>query len=681
MPEIMPEFEPALFDTILVANRGEIALRVFKTAQQLGFKTVAVYSDADQGAPHCLAADCALRLGEAAPSASYLNIEAILACARQSGAQAVHPGYGFLAENAAFAQACLDAGLVFIGPPPAAMTAMGNKAGAKAIMIAAGVPCVPGYQGEDQSDASFLAAARDIGFPIMIKAAAGGGGRGMRRVDSMEALAASLPSARSEALNAFASGELILEKAIIEPRHIEIQVFADQHGNVLHLGERDCSVQRRHQKVVEEAPSPAVTPELRARMGAVAVAATRAIGYVGAGTLEFLLDQNGAFYFMEMNTRLQVEHAVTEAVLGLDLVAWQLRVAQGAALPMTQAEVDARFIQGGHAIEVRLCAEDPAQDFLPQSGPVVYWQAAPHVRCEHALYSGAAVSPHYDSMIAKIIAHGPTRADAARQLTRALGETHLLGIPTNRYFLAQCLSHPEFRAGRATTAFIEQQLPASARIRPAADITAQHLACALLARQSLSLQVRRFPSELTGWASSARYPQTLRFELDGVALQMQVLQTGANSGEIVGQGGNTGFEISPMPGAELSITLGGMAHRVLAADGYFVHGGREYSVRNTSALPATRAAQGAGDGRIKAPMNGRVVSLEVATGAQVVAGQTLLVLEAMKMEHRIAAGCDGVVAELMVELGAQVGPGQVMMVIEATSTNTDAPPLHFSKHQ
>ncbi len=678
MPEIRSKLTPDLldtqFDTILVANRGEIALRVFKTASQLGFKTVAVYSDADQGAPHCLAADCALRLGEAAPFASYLNIEAILACARQSGAQAVHPGYGFLAENAAFAQACLDAGLVFIGPPPAAMTAMGNKAGAKAIMIAAGVPCVPGYQGEDQSDASFLAAARDIGFPIMIKAAAGGGGRGMRRVDNIEALAASLPSARSEALNAFASGELILEKAIIEPRHIEIQVFADSQGNVLHLGERDCSVQRRHQKVVEEAPSPAVTPELRARMGAVAVAATRAIGYVGAGTLEFLLDQNGAFYFMEMNTRLQVEHAVTEAVLGLDLVAWQLRVAQGAALPMTQAEVDARFVSGGHAIEVRLCAEDPAQDFLPQSGPVVYWQAAPHVRCEHALYSGAAVSPHYDSMIAKIIAHGPTRADAVRQLTRALGETHLLGIPTNRYFLAQCLSHPEFRAGRATTAFIEQQLPASARMRPAADITAQHLACALLARQSLALQVRRFPAELTGWASSARYPQTLRFELDGVALQMQVLQTGANSGEIVAQGPNTqstqntGFAISPMAGAELAITLGGIAHKVLATDGYFVHGGREYSLRNTSAMPATRAAQGAGDGRIKAPMNGKVVSLEVATGAQVVAGQTLLVLEAMKMEHRIAAACDGVVAELMVELGAQVGPGQVLMVVEAAVT-------------
>ena len=330
----------AAFRTVLIANRGEIALRILRTARRLGMRTVAVYSDADRDAPHCRAADLALPIGASQPQASYLNIAALLEAARKSGAQAVHPGYGFLAESDAFANACAEAGLVFIGPPAEAILAMGNKAGAKRLMEAAGVPCVPGYQGEDQSDARMQQEAERIGYPVMIKAAAGGGGRGMRRVDRAEDFAAALQSARSEAENAFASGELILEKAIVEPRHIEIQVFADKHGNVVHLGERDCSVQRRHQKVIEESPSPAVSPELRARMGAVSVAAARAIGYVGAGTLEFLLAPDGAFYFMEMNTRLQVEHAVTEAVVGVDLVEWQLRVALGEPLPLSQDAIE-----------------------------------------------------------------------------------------------------------------------------------------------------------------------------------------------------------------------------------------------------------------------------------------------------------------------------------------------------
>ena len=384
----------AAFRTVLIANRGEIALRILRTARRLGMRTVAVYSDADRDAPHCRAADLALPIGASQPQASYLNIAALLEAARKSGAQAVHPGYGFLAESDAFANACAEAGLVFIGPPAEAILAMGNKAGAKRLMEAAGVPCVPGYQGEDQSDARMQQEAERIGYPVMIKAAAGGGGRGMRRVDRAEDFAAALQSARSEAENAFASGELILEKAIVEPRHIEIQVFADKHGNVVHLGERDCSVQRRHQKVIEESPSPAVSPELRARMGAVSVAAARAIGYVGAGTLEFLLAPDGAFYFMEMNTRLQVEHAVTEAVVGVDLVEWQLRVALGEPLPLSQDAIDARRAQGGHAIEVRLCAEDPQQNFLPQSGTVARWRAPREVRTDHALADGLVVSPY-----------------------------------------------------------------------------------------------------------------------------------------------------------------------------------------------------------------------------------------------------------------------------------------------
>jgi geranyl-CoA carboxylase alpha subunit len=363
------------FTTILIANRGEIAMRIIRSARRLGFRTVAVFSDADRDAPHCRAADLAIHIGASAPSASYLNIAALLEAAAASGADAIHPGYGFLAENAEFARECAAAGLTFVGPGAWAITAMGNKGDAKHIMQMAGVPCVPGYQGPDQSDAHMLAEAALIGYPVMIKAAAGGGGRGMRRVEQAHDFAAALQSARSEAGHAFGNTELILERAIVEPRHIEVQVFADAHGNVVHLGERDCSVQRRHQKLIEESPSPAVSADLRARMGAVAVAAARAIDYRGAGTLEFLLDRDGNFYFMEMNTRLQVEHAVTEAVAGVDLVEWQLRVACGEALPLTQEQIDARLAAGGHAIEVRLCAEDPEHDFMPQSGVVARWRA------------------------------------------------------------------------------------------------------------------------------------------------------------------------------------------------------------------------------------------------------------------------------------------------------------------
>ena len=690
------------FDTVLVANRGEIALRIFHTARQMGLRTVAVYSAADEAAPHRFAADMAVPIGAAEPAASYLNIDAIIRAARQSGAQAIHPGYGFLAENAAFAQAVVDAGLVFIGPDSLAIEAMGNKAGAKILMRHAGVPCIPGYQTpatpsvpvplarqtdskevqasraaeillhEVGLDAAFIAAAKDIGYPLMIKAAAGGGGRGMRRVDVPEQMAAALQSARSEALHAFGNGELILEKAVQDARHIEIQVFADRHGNVLHLGERDCSVQRRHQKVIEEAPSPMVTPALRAQMGAVAVTATRAIGYCGAGTLEFLLDADGQFYFMEMNTRLQVEHAVTESLLGIDLVAWQFRVAQGEALPMTQNEVDARFASGGHAIEVRLCAEDPAQDFLPQSGQIAYWQAPPMVRCEHALASGMAVSPHYDSMLAKIIAHGTTRFEAMRKLSRALQECHLLGIASNRHFLAQCLAHPVFQAGQATTSFIATHLPANARTPASINPETRQLACALLSWQRRSQQQQRYPLELVGWASSEPYPQISRFELDGEVQQCMSVMLGANRGEIIEGGTRIGFEITPCPqqnrAYHLNVLMHGHMQRVVLCANHFVAQGREYRLRDITCLPAARATQAGGDGRITAPMNGRVVSVMVASGEAIKAGQTLLVLEAMKMEHAILARADGTVLEVLVQAGAQVAPGQVLCEYRSRET-------------
>ena len=662
------------FDTILVANRGEIALRVMRTARRMGYRCVAVYSDADAGAPHCAlgAADgphAALRIGGAAPADSYLNIPALLAAAKASGAGAVHPGYGFLAESAEFAQACADAGLAFIGPPPAAIEAMGNKAGAKRLMLEAGVPCVPGYQGEDQSEERMAAEARRIGYPVMIKAAAGGGGRGMRRVDEAGAFGAALASARSEALHAFGSAEVILERAILEPRHIEIQVFADSHGNVVHMGERDCSVQRRHQKLIEESPSPAVSPELRERMGAVAVAAARAIGYVGAGTLEFLLDRDGEFYFMEMNTRLQVEHAVTEAIAGIDLVEWQLLVAAGAPLALMQAGLDARRAAGGHAIEVRLCAEDPAQDFLPQSGKVLRWSAPGGVRCDHALADGVQVPPYYDSMLAKLVAHGSDRADALRRLRRALDECILLGIPSNRAFLAQCLAHPAFAAGHASTGFIAQHLPAGQREAAADPARVLPATGALLAWHRSQRHARRYSDELHGWCSSHAYAQPLRFALDGAEQQAQASAEGPDAWRVASGDSATPVcaEINEAPPGTLHLSLDGQPATLhFAADGarlYFLLDGIEHTLHDLCDAPPRMAGNGAADGRIEAPMNGRVVALHVVQGEKVSAGQPLLALEAMKMEHSLLASRDGTVATLGAALGMQVATGQLLLEI------------------
>ena len=440
------------FDSVLIANRGEIACRIIRTAKAKGLKTVAVYSDADANTPHVRLADQAVHIGASPVTESYLDVEKIITAAKLTGARAIHPGYGFLSENAGFAKACKKAGLVFIGPEPDAIDLMGDKAKAKRRMIKASVPCVPGYQGTDQSDERLLKEAKSIGFPIMVKAAAGGGGRGMRLVTDSRALPDALKDARSEAKNAFGSDVLILERALQKPRHVEIQIFADKYGNTIHLGERDCSVQRRHQKVLEEAPCPVMTPNLRKAMGGAAVKAAKDIGYVGAGTVEFMLDASGEFFFLEMNTRLQVEHPVTEMVTGLDLVALQLRVARGEVLDLNQSDITLN----GHAIEARLYAEDPASDFLPATGHIQLFNPASGdgIRIDSGVETGGDVSPFYDPMIAKVIAHGPTREEARARLMTALSETALFGLKTNKSFLIEALAHPVFKDGQATTAFI-----------------------------------------------------------------------------------------------------------------------------------------------------------------------------------------------------------------------------------
>ena len=520
----------AKFHVILVANRGEIAVRVIRTAKALGYRTVAVYSDADIDAPHVRLADAAACIGPAPVGESYLVIENILRAAKESGADAIHPGYGFLSENATFAEACAKAGLVFIGPTPDAIEIMGNKAEAKRRMMVAGVPCVPGYEDKDQADTAFIAAAEAIGFPVMVKAAAGGGGRGMRLVDKAVDLPNALTAARSEAESAFGSGELILEKAIVRPRHVEIQVFADHDGHTIHLGERDCSVQRRHQKVIEEAPCPVMTDDLRAAMGAAAVEAAKSIGYRGAGTVEFLLTEDGAFYFLEMNTRLQVEHPVTEMVTGLDLVALQIQVAEGRPLGIAQADVTLT----GHAIEARLYAEDTAQDFLPAAGDIDLWQPAEGegVRVDSGVASGQSVSPFYDPMIAKVIAHGPTRDIARRKLAQALADTAVFGLTTNKRFLIECLENDSFADGGATTAFIAEQFTAGDLAVRQPDIGTAAAAAVLhfLAdRDGAHARSVGVSPELLNWTSAGTLVSRYQYVFGDLVFDLSVSPTGMDS--------------------------------------------------------------------------------------------------------------------------------------------------------
>ncbi|WFU40711.1 acetyl-CoA carboxylase biotin carboxylase subunit [Bradyrhizobium sp. CB82] len=646
------------FFKVLVANRGEIALRVMRSARQLGLGVVAVYSDADRDALHVKHADQAVRIGAALPAQSYLNMPAIIAAAKASGADAVHPGYGFLAENEAFASACKDAGLVFIGPSPQAIEAMGNKAGAKEIMKKAGVPIVPGYQGADQSDDRMLAEAGKIGFPVMIKAVAGGGGRGMRLVSDAASLPDALRSARSEAKAAFGDPTVILERAIQNPRHIEIQVFGDSQGNAVHLGERDCSVQRRHQKLIEEAPSPAVTSELRAKMGEVAVAAVKALRYEGAGTLEFLLDASGAFYFMEMNTRLQVEHPVTEAITGLDLVELQLRIARGEPLPVRQQDI--KFT--GHAIEVRLCSEDAAHDFMPQSGRMERWQVPDGVRVDHALQSGAEIPPFYDSMIAKVISHGATREEARGRLICGLEQLTAFGVTTNQAFLMSCLRHPGFARGEATTAFIgAHRDELLAPRRDAFD--------AALAGLLLYVTNPHAPSWRAGRSLAATFPLPARIEMDSHAHELEVTRGRDGSYTVATEGRQDRFEIDQLdPDAIRFRHDGVMDSAKFLRDGdrlYLQHRGIPLAVTDLTLAAPKAAATNGGDGKVRAAMNGRVVSVLVEPGDLVTAGQPVMTLEAMKMEHVHKAGIDGVVAAIDVTEGEQVVTGKVVVEIES----------------
>ncbi len=652
---------------ILVANRGEIALRVMRTARAQGIQTVAVYSQADAQAPHVHYADDAVLLGPAPVSESYLKGDAIIAAALAREVDAIHPGYGFLSENADFARAVSGAGLTFIGPPADAIEVMGDKAAAKRRMIAAGVPCVPGYEGEDQTEARFLEAADAIGFPLMVKAAAGGGGRGMRLVTAAEDLPDALRLARSEAENAFGSGELILEKAIIEPRHVEVQVFADLHGHVIHLGERDCSVQRRHQKVVEEAPCPVMTPALREAMGTAAVEAARAVNYSGAGTVEFLLDGSGAFFFLEMNTRLQVEHPVTELVTGLDLVALQIAVAEGRPLGIEQHEVALT----GHAIEVRLYAEDPAQDFLPATGSVHHWHPAESLRVDAGIESGSEVSPYYDSMVAKVIAYGDTRDAARRKLIEGLGDTALFGIVSNRDFLIDVLGQPSFAAGEATTAFIGDVYGESGWTAP--PLTDEALAAAGLVEHALGRREAIAESgsvspELLDWSSARDLTTLLRYELTDGSHDVSVRADGTGRYRV-----DTG-------GAELSAELLALSEdsALLSLDGAHVNVRfwRHPSGRLFLALPAQSldlldsallAAAGeeiAGSGVVTAPMHGQLLEIMVREGDRVAKGDKLAVLEAMKMQHEILADVDGIVKSVVAAAGSQIAADERIIEIE-----------------
>lgn len=654
------------FDSLLIANRGEIACRIIRTAKAQGLRTIAVYSDADANSPHVQLADDAQLIGPAPVGESYLSIDNILDAAKAAGAAAIHPGYGFLSENADFAAAVEKAGLVFVGPPPSAIAAMGNKAEAKRLMLETGVPCVPGYQDKDQSDTAFERAAADIGFPVMVKAAAGGGGRGMRLVEAKSKLKSALALARSEAASAFGSDELILEKAVVEPRHVEVQIFADAHGNVIHLGERDCSVQRRHQKIIEEAPSPAVDEKLREKMGASAVDAARAIGYRGAGTVEFLLDADGSFYFLEMNTRLQVEHPVTEMVTGLDLVAMQLDVAMGQPLPLTQQDVRL----DGHAIEVRLYAEDPAADFMPASGDIALWLApdGESIRTDDGIEIGGTVSPHYDPMLAKIIAHGRDRDAARRKLISALGQTALLGVANNRDFLIDALSRDRFANGQATTAFIAAEYGDDGP-PPLQDGFREHALAALLVylargEEAMSLAGLVSPG-LAGWSSMGRLRSVIRlYDGDG-PLDLSISQSG--SGFEISESENTALvEVISRKANHTLLRLNGrqveLRHAITQSDILFADHARTVAFGHGSGH-----GQGAGDatasGRVAAPMHGRIVELAIAPGQAVKKGDAIATLEAMKMQHPIIAGIAGTIAAVHVEADAQIAAGDLIAEI------------------
>jgi len=666
------------FNSILMANRGEIACRVIRTAKELGYRTIAVYSDADAGAPHVQLADEAVRIGAGPVGESYLLAERILEAAATSGAEAIHPGYGFLSENAAFAQAVEAAGLVFIGPSAEAIEVMGNKAESKRRMIAAGVPCVPGYEGHDQSDECLLVEAAKIALPLMVKAAAGGGGRGMRLVHDQADLANAIKLARAEAESAFGSGELILEKAIIKPRHVEIQVFADTFGNTVHLGERDCSVQRRHQKVIEEAPCPIMTPELREQMGQAAISAAKSVNYRGAGTVEFLLDSGneGGFYFLEMNTRLQVEHPVTELITGLDLVALQIAVAQGEPLGLEQADIRLE----GHAIEVRLYTEDPSQDFLPASGPVELWQPATAVglRIDSGICSGQGISPFYDPMVAKVIGYGPSREVARQRLIAGLKETVLFGTPNNTRFLIQCLEKQQFINGLATTAFIAEAFSEEDLANPLPEFAEAAVAAVLelrLEHNQLFQRALGVSHNLRDWTSASCLVSRKQYQFDELIYDLAISPEGKDSYRITamvaamdtGESPSVVVTLSQLQDTNAQLIVDGKAITAIYMSPkkgqlYCSIEGRSAFFKDLIILDGL-ADEAVGGGRVISPMHGLLLDVLVAPGDLVVKGQVLAVLEAMKMHYEITAEIDGTVIEVSAVTGNQVATDDLLIEI------------------
>jgi 3-methylcrotonyl-CoA carboxylase alpha subunit len=651
-----------MFTSVLIANRGEIACRIARTAKRLGLRTIAVYSAADVDALHVRVCDEAHLIGAATPRESYLSIERLIETAKNSGAECIHPGYGFLSENAEFAEACERAGIVFVGPPAAAIRMMGLKDSAKALMEKAGVPVVPGYHGARQDTKFLKEKAYEIGYPVLIKPAAGGGGRGMRRVDKHADFETALEGAVRESQSAFGSGRILVEKFVASPRHIEIQVFADRHGNTIHLGERDCSLQRRHQKVIEEAPAPGMTPELRAHIGAAAVEAAKAVGYSGAGTVEFVADGTSAlradgFWFIEMNTRLQVEHPVTEAVTGLDLVEWQFRVAAGEKLPLTQRQIRI----DGHAIEARLYAEDPEHGFLPSTGRIVALELPDDIRVDSGVEAGGEVTPFYDAMIAKLIAHAPTREVALDRLTAALGRTVIAGVRSNVAFLASLCRAEGFRQGQVDTGFIDRNLAALGAVphdrdAAAAALGIEHLLNGGMGGQTPPLDEDDLAESNSPWATQDG------FQLGGVrSIGLPIVVDGENAEAMVSYGKG---------GASVSVDGAGPPGdaRVFAAAGdaqeaYVLRQGRQTRVAIAD-FSAAGGAASVGDGVIKAPMHGRVLELLAKAGDKVAAGQRLAVIEAMKMEHTLRAPFAGVVTQVPVGIGAQVVEGAQIMLIE-----------------
>ncbi|WP_137819764.1 acetyl/propionyl/methylcrotonyl-CoA carboxylase subunit alpha [Pseudomonas sp. 2FG] len=646
-----------MISTLLIANRGEIACRVMRTAKALGITTVAVHSAIDRNARHVREADIAVDLGGAKPAESYLLVDKLIAAAKATGAQAIHPGYGFLSENAGFARAIENAGLLFLGPPASAIDAMGSKSAAKALMEEAGIPLVPGYHGEAQDLETFRVASERIGYPVLLKAAAGGGGKGMKVVEREAELAEALASAQREAQSSFGDSRMLVEKYVLKPRHVEIQVFADQHGNCLYLNERDCSIQRRHQKVVEEAPAPGLSPELRKAMGESAVRAAQAIGYVGAGTVEFLLDERGDFFFMEMNTRLQVEHPVTEAITGLDLVAWQIRVARGEPLPLTQAEVPLI----GHAIEVRLYAEDPDNDFLPATGTLALYResaAGPGRRVDSGVEQGDTVSPFYDPMLGKLIAWGETREEARQRLLAMLGETAVGGVRTNLAFLRRVLAHPAFAAAELDTGFIpryQEQLlpPASALPAEFWQLAAHALALSEPARQREDDRHSSWAVS-TGWRAGLPTETDLHLTCAGEQQVVRLRSTGSDSAVQL-RGERLVVEHNGTRSQHLAIRQGPRL--------YLQWQGELRAVQYFDPIAEVEASHHQ-HGGLTAPMNGSIVRVLVEAGQHVEAGTALVVLEAMKMEHSIRAPQASIVKALYCSEGEMVSEGTVLVELE-----------------